>query len=160
MLLRMPPGVQVAVLELGMSTPGELRRLAEIAAPDMGVLLNIGRAHLENFGSLDRIALAKAETGLVGLGIFLWLLASIFRVGYRTYRGARTPLFRALGLGLAVGVIALAAHSIGTNSFIIVRIMEPFWLFTGIVVRSLEIEAEEEEQAALALPSPTTSPAS
>ena len=101
-----------------------------------------------------QFALVLAETGLVGLGIFLWLLVSIFRVGYRTLREARTPLFRALGLGLAVGVIALATHSIGTNSFIIVRIMEPFWLLTGIVVRSLEVEAEEEEQASLALPSP------
>lgn len=96
-----------------------------------------------------QFARVLVETGLVGLGIFLWLLTSIFRVGYKTYREARTPLFRALGLGLAVGVIALAAHSIGTNSFIIVRIMEPFWLLTGIVVRSLEIEAEEEKQVAL-----------
>lgn len=102
-----------------------------------------------------QFARVLAETGLVGLGIFLWLLVSIFRMGYKTYRGAKTPLFRALGLGLAVGVIALAAHSIGTNSFIIVRIMEPFWLITGIVARLLEIEAEEEEQASLALPSPT-----
>jgi hypothetical protein len=75
-------------------------------------------------------------------------------MGYKTYRGAKTPLFQALGLGLAVGVITLAAHSIGTNSFIIVRIMEPFWLITGIVARSLEIEAEEEERVAPALVSP------
>jgi len=61
MLLRMPAGTQVAVLEMGMSTPGELRRLAEIAAPDVGVLLNVGRAHLEHFGSLEGIARAKAE---------------------------------------------------------------------------------------------------
>ena len=94
------------------------------------------------------------ETGLIGLGAFLWLLVSIFRVGYRTFKEAKSPLFRGIGLGLTVGVFTLAAHSLGTNTFIIVRIMEPFWLTTGIVVRLLEIEAEEEEQAAL-MPSPS-----
>lgn len=100
-----------------------------------------------------------AEMGLVGLLAFLWLLISIFRVSYRTYRQARTPLFRALGLGLTAGVCALAVHSLGTNTFFIVRIMEPFWLTVGIVVRLLQIEAEEERaklsEAALA-PAPSS----
>ena len=94
------------------------------------------------------------ETGLVGLGVFLWLLTTVFRVGYRAFREAKTPLFQGLGLGLAVGVFTLAVHGLGTNTFIIVRIMEPFWLTTGIVARLLEIEAEEE-QAAPVLASPT-----
>ena len=97
------------------------------------------------------------ETGIIGLGAFLWLLVSIFRVGYRTFREAKSPLFRGIGLGLTVGLITLAAHGLGTNTFIIIRIMEPFWLTTGIVVRLLEIEAEEEEQASPALASPTPS---
>jgi hypothetical protein len=88
-----------------------------------------------------------AEMGIVGLLIFLWLLFSIFRMSLRTYRKARTPLFRGLGLGLTVGLCALAVHCLGTNTFFIVRIMEPFWLTTGIVVRLLQIEAEEEQAA-------------
>lgn len=52
---------QVAVLEMGMSTHGELARLAEIADPDLGVLTNIYGAHLEFFAGLDDYALAKAE---------------------------------------------------------------------------------------------------
>ncbi|MCH7767785.1 MAG: O-antigen ligase family protein [Nitrospinae bacterium] len=94
------------------------------------------------------------ETGMIGFGAFLWLLVSIFRVGYRTFREAKSPLFRGIGLGLTVGIFTLAAHGLGTNTFIIIRIMEPFWLTTGIVVRLLEIEAEEEERAAL-MPSPS-----
>ena len=52
---------EVGVVELGMSAPGEIRTLTEIAVPDCGVLTTIAEAHLEYFGSLDAIAAAKGE---------------------------------------------------------------------------------------------------
>jgi UDP-N-acetylmuramoyl-tripeptide--D-alanyl-D-alanine ligase len=60
-LLRMPDDTEVSVLEMGMSYHGEIARLAEIADPDVGVLLNVLRVHLEHFGSLQEIARAKGE---------------------------------------------------------------------------------------------------
>ena len=51
----------VAVVELGMSTRGEIHRLAEIAEPDVGVITNIGEAHLEFLGSVEEVAEAKGE---------------------------------------------------------------------------------------------------
>jgi UDP-N-acetylmuramoyl-tripeptide--D-alanyl-D-alanine ligase len=60
-LLEMAPSHQVAVLEMGMSYPGELTRLAEIADPDIGVLTNVSGAHLAHFASLDEVAEAKGE---------------------------------------------------------------------------------------------------
>ena len=56
----------VAVLEMGMSEPGEIARLAEIAKPDVGVLTNIAEVHLEFFDSISEIADAKGEL-LLGL---------------------------------------------------------------------------------------------
>lgn len=50
-----------AVLEMGTNLPGEIRRLAEIAAPDVGIVLNIGPAHLEGLGSLEGIAQEKGD---------------------------------------------------------------------------------------------------
>ena len=50
-----------AVLELGMNRPGEIKRLAEICSPDVGVITNIGPAHLEGLGSLDAVMQAKGE---------------------------------------------------------------------------------------------------
>ena len=52
---------EVGVVELGMSAPGEIRTLTEIAVPDCGVVTTIAEAHLEYFGSLDAIAAAKGE---------------------------------------------------------------------------------------------------
>lgn len=52
---------EVGVVELGMSAPGEIRTLAEIAEPDVGLVTNISEAHLEFFGSVDAIAEAKGE---------------------------------------------------------------------------------------------------
>ena len=60
-LARIPSGTRYAVLELGMSAPGEILRLARLARPDVAVITAIAPAHLETLGSLDRIARAKAE---------------------------------------------------------------------------------------------------
>src|SRR2546427_5436624 len=60
-LLRLEETHQAAVLEMGMSRVGELKRLAAIARPDVGVVTRVAPAHLEFFSSVDEIAIAKRE---------------------------------------------------------------------------------------------------
>lgn len=60
-LLSLQPEDEVCVVEMGMRARGEIKRLAEIAAPTIGVVTNVGVAHLERLGSQDAIAAAKQE---------------------------------------------------------------------------------------------------
>ncbi len=61
-LLRLEPEHQVAVIEMGMNHAGEIRRLAEIAAPDWGIVSNVAAVHLEFFPEgIAGIAAAKRE---------------------------------------------------------------------------------------------------
>ncbi len=60
-ILRLTPGHQYAVLEMGFYVPGEIAQLCEIARPQVGVLNNIGTVHAERAGSQDVIAQGKGE---------------------------------------------------------------------------------------------------
>lgn len=61
MLLELNDGHRWAVLEMGMSEPGEIDRLAEMAAPLVGVITNAFPAHLASMGSVEAVAEAKGE---------------------------------------------------------------------------------------------------
>jgi UDP-N-acetylmuramoyl-tripeptide--D-alanyl-D-alanine ligase len=60
-LLRIHRSHEWAILELGMNCPGEIRRLGQICSPDIGLITNIGPAHLEGLGSLEGVMHAKGE---------------------------------------------------------------------------------------------------
>lgn len=60
-LLRLTAAEDFAVLEMGMSALGEIKLLAEIAEPDIGIVTNVAEAHLKQLGSLENIARAKKE---------------------------------------------------------------------------------------------------
>jgi UDP-N-acetylmuramoyl-tripeptide--D-alanyl-D-alanine ligase len=59
-LLGLTERERVVVLEMGMNVPGEIQRLTEIAEPDVGLITNIGRVHLEGLGGLENV---KEEKG-------------------------------------------------------------------------------------------------
>ena len=58
-LMQLSEGDEIAVLEIGTSWPGEIERLSQITAPTVGVITNIGPAHLERLGSIEGVAEEK-----------------------------------------------------------------------------------------------------
>jgi hypothetical protein len=56
--------------------------------------------------------------------------------------GTSDTLHKGLSMGFLAGFIGLLFHSIGANTFIIVRIMEPFWFVLAMVVMIPELESE------------------
>jgi hypothetical protein len=74
------------------------------------------------------------ETGVFGFAALLLLLWTVWRSTFGTYRSAEDPTFRGLAAGFLAGFVGLLVHAIGSNTFIIIRIMEPFWFFVGLLV--------------------------
>lgn len=75
-LLRLTPEHEMAVVEMGASHPGEIKTLVNIADPDYGIITNVGKAHLEGFGSFEGVIRTKGELydylrGKQGSAIFL-----------------------------------------------------------------------------------------
>ena len=60
-LLRLRPEHDLAVVEMGASHPGDIKELVEIAEPDYGIITNVGKAHLEGFGSFEGVIRTKGE---------------------------------------------------------------------------------------------------
>jgi UDP-N-acetylmuramoyl-tripeptide--D-alanyl-D-alanine ligase len=76
MLLSASPDTEVIILEMGMNVPGEIKRLSEIARPDVGVVTNVGPVHLEGVGSIEGVIREKGR-----------LLASLSKGGVAVFEG-------------------------------------------------------------------------
>ena len=83
-----------AVIEMGANHLGEIRYLSELARPDVAVLNNAGRAHLEGFGSTENVARGKAEiiTGLQPRGTFVYNADSPWAPLWRDLAAGRNSL--------------------------------------------------------------------
>lgn len=77
-LLRLRPEHEIAVVEMGASHPGDIKSLVDVVEPDCGIITNVGRAHLQGFGSFEGVVKTKGElydylrhSGKPGAFIFL-----------------------------------------------------------------------------------------
>ena len=93
-LLRLRPGEHdVAIIETGANHPGEIAELAHIVQPDYGLITNVGRAHLEGFGSFEGVKRTKGE-------LYDFLLRR------RTEEGQRTGIFANVSDADLAGMLA------------------------------------------------------
>jgi len=103
-LLSIKPDTEIAVVEMGANHPGEIEFLCKIADPDYGLITNIGKAHLEGFGSFEVIIDTKTalyrHVKTYGKAVFvnqanplLWEQSEgMNRISYGRYCGADTPV--------------------------------------------------------------------
>ncbi len=74
-LLKINSDTEIAVIEMGANHPGEINALCKIAEPDYGLITNVGKAHLEGFGSFEGVVQTKTEMyryiNKYGKGIFI-----------------------------------------------------------------------------------------
>jgi hypothetical protein len=111
------------------------------------------------------------ETGLVGAAAFALLLFQLLKTTREAHRWSRDWVGRGLALGMFATTIGLMVHSLGTISFLIVRIMEPYWFLIAMTVivraealqehaqrvRAYHIERAKEAAAAIAARTPAPS---
>ena len=96
-LLRITPETEFAVVEMGANHPGEIKTLANLACPDYGIITNIGKAHLEGFGSFEGVIKTKNE-----------LYDNLKANGKTAFVNADNPLLMQLAQGLS-------RHTYGTD---------------------------------------------
>lgn len=87
------------------------------------------------------------ETGLVGLVAFLFIIVRLWLMARDSFLSERDPFSKGLAQGFLLGMIAMLAHSVGANTFILIRIMEPFWLCAGLVILLPHLTSEQTDPA-------------
>ena len=124
-LLRLTPETEVGVFELAMSGPGEIRRLAALAAPDVGVVTNVGPVHLEFFPDVEAIAGAKYEL-IESLGERAWAVLNADDPRVRSFGerlGCRVLYF---GVSAAAHFRAVGLEQNGSGGFRFALPSSPF----------------------------------
>lgn len=88
------------------------------------------------------------EVGTIGFAIYLWLMFRIYRAGKQTFILTKGDNFaQGLSLGFIAGFVGLLFHAFSAESFILIRIMEPFWFMAAMVIALPKLMAESPEGA-------------
>ena len=90
---------------------------------------------ITGYGFIDgQYVRVLTETGIIGTVSFGFLLISLVVFLYKKFRRTTDYFYESICLGVLSGLIGLIIHAIGSNTFIIIRIMEPFLFFVGMIV--------------------------
>lgn len=85
-----------------------------------------------------------AETGLMGFITFMSIFVVLCRTLLKIYRKERDDYFKGAALGMFCATIGMLAHCLTANTFVIIRIAEPFWLLTGLIMLLPRFEEWDE----------------
>lgn len=74
------------------------------------------------------------EIGFLGLGLWLWIFIRLIKISRWVFDSLEGGMLKGLALGYSAGVIGILLHGFGAITFYIVRIMEPFWFVSGLMM--------------------------
>lgn len=84
-----------------------------------------------------------ADVGILGIVAFGYLMWSLFKLARSSLDELDDPYFKGIATGFLFGFVGMLIHGIGANTFIIVRIMEPFWLFAALLAKALHLKRQQ-----------------
>ena len=90
------------------------------------------------------------ESGILGFMTFLFLQFQILRCTRQTFRWQDDPMAKGLAIGVFAATIGLIVHSFGTVTFLIIRIMGPFWFLMALTMAARELAIHQHYQRWLA----------
>jgi len=88
------------------------------------------------------------EIGIVGLWLWFWIFFRLFRTSFWLFRHLATGRLKGMTLGYMAALLGIIIHGNGAITLYVVRIMEPFWFMTGIVVSLYMIKVREAKRLA------------
>jgi putative inorganic carbon (HCO3(-)) transporter len=101
-------------------------------------------AHMHRIGNYEDthnyFLKVLVETGILGLLLFLWLLAKMFWTGYRFSRRARDPFLASLGLGFAAWLVCACVANCFGDRWTYLQISGYMWVIGGLVAQALVLE--------------------
>jgi O-antigen ligase len=140
---RLHPGQQVHIGNVRLDTSTSARLMSWKDALRDYVSHPVFGFGVTGYGFVDaQFPRVLVETGLVGLVSFVFLLWAILIQGKSVFNQTNDLFHRGISMGFLAGFIGLLVHAIGANTFIIVRIMEPFWFVLAMVVMMPELESK------------------
>jgi hypothetical protein len=80
------------------------------------------------------------ETGLIGLALFIWLIAKTFLTGFRLFRRAKDPFYASLGLGLAAWLLCAAVANCFGDRWSFLQVNGYMWAIGGLVAHAWKVE--------------------
>jgi putative inorganic carbon (HCO3(-)) transporter len=106
-------------------------------------------AHMDEYKDSHNIYVkVLVETGVVGLLVFLWLLATTFFAGFKLFRWSQDPFLSSLGLALATWVVCAAAANFFGDRWTFLQVNGYMWVLGGMVARGLLMEEEGPQEVA------------
>lgn len=125
-LLTLKADTQMAVIEMGANHPGEIDFLCNIAEPDYGLITNVGRAHLEGFGSFEGVIQTKTE-----LYRFLEKTnGTVFINLANNYLRERSGKVKTVGYTTNPALNGLEGEIVNANPFLVLKVLFPKgWIY-------------------------------